>query len=84
MSNEKYQTRENFKAAEKVKPNFTHEALGTFKDPETGEWQVAVIKYDPTTGVSGDFTKVPAGGKSRDFANERFKIEASDRDVCSG
>lgn len=64
-----------------VKPNFTHEALGTFKDPDTGEWYVSLIKYDPATGQSGEFSKIAAGGTSKDFAVETFKLEAFKREI---
>lgn len=78
MSNEKYKGVEPTKST----VNLSHEALGTFKDSETGEWQVAVFKYDPVTGKTGEFTKIPCGGKSKDFATEQFKIEAYERGLA--
>lgn len=65
---------------EKVTPNFTHEALGIFKNEKTGAWCVAVIKYDPVTKVAGAIEEVEAG-ESRDFGIEKFKILASEKDL---
>ena len=62
------------------KAELTHDALGVFKDPTTGEYHVAHIKYDPLTGQTGEFMKV-AAGPSRDFGIEKFKIMAGTLDI---
>lgn len=63
-----------------VPVSFTHEAIGTFKHPDTGVWMVAVIKFNPVTGDVSELNSIEAG-PSRDYAVERFKLEAVQRDI---
>jgi len=58
----------------------THEAMGTFKNPDTGKWMVAVVKYNPLTGDAEVSETLPAG-ETRDFAIELFKLEAVKREI---
>ena len=58
-------------------PAFTDEAFGLYKDAKTGDWTIALIKYNPLTG---DTQKVipTKPDKYRPMAIERFKLLVSD------
>ena len=62
------------------KSTLTHTALGVFKDEKIGVWYVAEIKYNPTTNQVGEINKVEAG-PMRDFAIEKFKLEAVEHNL---
>lgn len=66
---------------EKSKPNYTGEALGIYQDEETKEWFVVSVKFDPVLKVSGEVELIPAGGTTKDFATETFKLEVARRDI---
>lgn len=55
--------------------NLSHVALGTYKSESTGEWMVAKLRFDPTTGAAEVVEHLYAG-PGRDFAIEKFKIVA--------
>lgn len=60
---------------------YTNTALGTFQDPN-GLWCVAVIKYDPRTGLAKMQEVVKAGYEKADV-EERFKILTMDKGILN-
>lgn len=47
-----------------VKPNFTRVLLGTYWDPQTGEWMYAKAKFDPITMQTSEITTERVAGDS--------------------
>lgn len=45
-----------------VKPNFTRVLLGTYWDPQTGEWKFASVKFDPLTMQVSEVKEERVGG----------------------
>lgn len=58
----------------KVEVNLSHFSLGMFKDPESNEWNIAKIAYDPLTQKAGIVEKIPCS-TSKEYALERFRIQ---------
>ena len=70
---------EEMEAVEIKQPEYTHTALGTYKGPDN-QWYVAVLKFDPETGLS-KITDRHLAGEDRYFASEAFKIKAVELDL---
>lgn len=62
----------------KKESELTHQAFGIYKNADQPEWMVAVVKYNPDTGEAKVVERVNSGG-GKDFAVEKFKIEAVNR-----
>lgn len=64
-------------------PVLTHTALGTFKDDKTGKWCLAEIRYNPSTGETGEFKSVDNEEGGRDAINFRFKIACVEKKLLT-
>lgn len=64
----------NEEKIEEKQNELTHLALGTFRG-ENGDWFLARIKFNPTTGQVGEIEREEAG-EIKSLAAERFKIAA--------
>ncbi len=58
-------------------PNYTNESLGVFKDDVAGKWNVAVVKFNPTTKMAVVDNLVVCDDRAT--AIERFKIMAVEK-----
>ena len=56
-------------------PKLDFVALGLYHDAKRGEWMVARIAYDPVTKQTKFLDSIGSGGPSKDFGQEKFKIE---------
>lgn len=56
---------------------YTHTAIGMFKNTTDGVYYVAEIQYNPVTGEVSPKMAIIEGGPGKDFGIERFKIHAS-------
>ena len=59
---------------------YTHVALSTFQDEKDYKWKVAVLKFDPRTGLT-KLDKVVPCGMEKIEADERFRILAVQQGV---
>lgn len=62
-------------------PIYTHDALGTWRDDSTGEWMVAVVRYNPITKQAAVVENIHSGG-SKEFAIDKFKIQAVQKGIA--
>ena len=47
-----------------IKPNYTRALLGTYWDPQRGEWMLAKAKFDPVTLQATEVTSERVAGDS--------------------
>lgn len=76
----KIETEEVKQEVAEQKPNLTHTAVGLAQIPETREWVLVKIRYNPSTGQMGELERSPADDRGHGI--ERFKVEAA-RDVLT-
>lgn len=56
--------------------NLTNIALSIYKNINDGNWYIAKMQYNPTTGETGNFSAKSTGSSYRDEAEYQFKLAA--------